>query len=249
MEDQLALLRKSPSVPNFVHTFNIFAKTYLSLPELDILEFEYSLLPPDRKFEDLYDPSTLPNIVIKLLKGCGQAYVREDTCFDILRNLVTRKWHLFCQPDVICPFAPIITPAPGSTAETPPQGEGETVPELNLFSSANPSVDFHSLQSAVKVTCLLVILNSWMMNYLVKINFVDNIEAAILRISPVGMDQRGNKYFYMCGRLDFRMHRSIVSTLQLISTLLRTLVFSSAALGPFFSPELFVENLRLVFLV
>jgi hypothetical protein len=98
-------LRKCSAVPNFVHIFNVLHADYLGLPKLDIDEYEYSLLPAESKHpDDVHDPTVLPNIVIKLLKGCGQAYVREETCFDILRNLALRKWHIFANPSIPCPL-------------------------------------------------------------------------------------------------------------------------------------------------
>ena len=100
-------LRASSAVPNFVQIFNVLHADHLSLPKLDIDEYEISLLPPtDPKCDEYYahDPSILTNIIIKLLKGCGQAYVREETCYDILRGLSIRKWHIYAQAELPCPF-------------------------------------------------------------------------------------------------------------------------------------------------
>ncbi|GAU90370.1 hypothetical protein RvY_02793 [Ramazzottius varieornatus] len=100
-------LRASSAVPNFVQIFNVLHADHLSLPKLDIDEYEISLLPPtDPKTDEYYayDPAILTNIIIKLLKGCGQAYVREETCYDILRSLAIRKWHVYAQAELPCPF-------------------------------------------------------------------------------------------------------------------------------------------------
>ncbi|OQV16967.1 hypothetical protein BV898_08972 [Hypsibius exemplaris] len=115
----LAALQRCSAVPNFVHIFNVLHADYLALPRLDIDEYEYSLLPPDLKDpDDVHDATVLPAIVIKLLKGCGQAYVRDDTCFDILRSVTMRKWHLYANPHLPCPF---VTAVEAAAVETVPE--------------------------------------------------------------------------------------------------------------------------------
>ena len=130
-------LQKCSAVPNFVHMFNVLHADYLAMPRLDIDEYEYFLLPDHVKDpDDVHDPVVVPNIVIKLLKGCGQAYVREDTCFDILRGLALRKWHVYASSEIPCPFLGTVETATAAALEAVPEEPLQSSNQANEFTAS-----------------------------------------------------------------------------------------------------------------